>query len=98
MSKTFKVGDHAIVVSSGKCNGWEVIIKEPLQLCHSPEGDSWFGYPTNRELDGLQLCPPPHRLRRKEDDEGPRAEDKVDVGSWDKVGWTPHKAKEGSAA
>lgn len=97
MSKTFKVGERAIVVVGKKTKGWEVTIVEPLQLCVDPEGNTWFGYPTDRTLDGLQLCPRPHHMKRKSDDEGPRAEDKLDIGSWDKVGWTPHKSPAGAA-
>lgn len=99
MSKTFRVGEHAICISEGRFKGWEVVIQEPLKLCQDPEGNMWFGYPTNRTApDGLQLSPAPHNLRRKDDDEGPRVEEKVDIGSWDKVGWNPHKKTEGTPA
>lgn len=98
MSATFKVGERAIVTTGKRTKGWEVTIVEPLRLCHDPEGKTWFGYPTDRTLDGLQLCPPPYKLRRKTDDDGPHATDANKITSWDSVGWKPSKVLEGGSA
>jgi hypothetical protein len=92
MSKTFKVGERAIYVNprSKKC-GMEVTIEEPLQLVYGKDEGSWFGYPTNYVCsDGRRLSPRPHDLRKKSGDgDGLRASDSTDLGSWDKVGWSP---------
>lgn len=95
MSKAFNVGER-VIITKGEFKGREVTIMEPLQLCKDPDGDTWFGYPTDFWKDGLQISPRPHYLRRKSDD-GPSASDSTDIGSWDNVGWTPHKTTQEAA-
>lgn len=94
MSKTFSVGERAIIISRDQ----EVTIKEPLQLCHGPNGKSWFGYPTDLFEGGLQIAPAPHHLRKKTKDDEPSVSTETKIGSWDKVGWTPFKQIEKAGA
>jgi hypothetical protein len=103
MSKTFRVGEKVILIRhrTGKypeLDGKELIITEPLELRTNHEGEVWYGYGSNIYHKGYHICPRPQDLKRKDDDEGLRADERVDIGSWDKVGWTPHKKKEGVAA
>lgn len=97
MSKTFKVGEKAIVLNSRHFKeviGRIVTITEPLQLLRNTKGDSWFGYPTNYERDGSRFCPRPHHLKKISDDHGPVVEDFAALSTWDKVGWAPTKQLE----
>jgi hypothetical protein len=88
--QTFRVGERAIIISSDQ----EVTIVEPLQLCRNPKGRTWFGYPTDLYEGGLQISPLPHQLRKKTKDADPSVSTEAQVGSWDKVGWSPHKQLE----
>ena len=97
MSKTFKVGEKAIVLNSNHFKeviGRTVTITEPLQLLNNADGGSWFGYPTDYESNGIRFCPRPHHLKKTNDDLGPAANDFAVLGSWDKVGWSPTKLKQ----
>lgn len=92
----FAIGERAIVINTGE----EVTIQSRLEYCRDPDGKSWFGYRTDRQCkwhktgEMLQLCPQPHQLRKKEDDDdAPAVSDFAKLGSWDQVGWNPHKTK-----
>lgn len=90
----FAIGERAIVIETGE----EVTIQSRLEYCRDPDGKTWFGYQTDRQSkwhktgEMLQLCPRPHQLRKKDgDDDALGVSDFAKLGSWDKVGWNPHK-------
>lgn len=77
MSKSFEIGERVIVKNSinfPEVVGREVTVSGPLELIRNAEGETWFGYKTDYQRDGMNFCPRPHYIKRKCDDGGPHAE------------------------